>query len=117
MARKRKSLGQQGNSERHQMTWKQLLGAAAFIRGFKEVRAGKPFDYDRPPSDGWSYERGRLFGVVRSMGKALRITALFKSDAEANAYMERNKDEGVIAEIDGVIFLANLHDKGEKIGA
>lgn len=66
MARKHKSLGREGNSERYEMTWKQLLGAAAFVRGFKEVRAGKPFDYDRPPSDGWSYERGRLFGVVYS---------------------------------------------------
>lgn len=52
---------------------------------------------------------------VRSMGKALRITAMFTSVDEANAYMENNTDEGVIAEIQGVIFLANLHDQGVKI--
>lgn len=52
---------------------------------------------------------------VRSMGKALRVTAMFTNDAEANSYMEKNPDEGVIAEIQGVIFLANAHDYGAKI--
>ncbi len=84
--RKRKSLGKEGNSERYTMTWKQLLGAAAFVRGFKEVRAGKPFDYDRPPNDSWSYERGRLFGVVYS-GKIKEgnrvLTAAIYAAAEA----------------------------------
>jgi hypothetical protein len=53
---------------------------------------------------------------VRSMGKALRITAMFTNVADANAYLERHKDEGVIAEIQGIVFIANLHDKGVKIG-
>jgi hypothetical protein len=53
---------------------------------------------------------------VRSMGKALRITAMFNNDADANAYMEKNKDEAVIAVIEDIVFLANVHDKGEKIG-
>lgn len=63
--RRHKYQGTQGNSARYALTWKQLLGAADFVKGFKEVRAGKPFNYDLPVSS-WSYERGRLFGIVYS---------------------------------------------------
>lgn len=52
---------------------------------------------------------------VRSMGKALRVTAMFTDVAEANQYMEKNLDDGVIAEYGGVIFLANVYDTGVKI--
>ena len=54
---------------------------------------------------------------VRSMGKALRVTAIFTNDAEANAYMAANRDEGVVAEFGTLILLANVYDKGEKIGS
>ena len=37
----------------------------AFIRGFEDKRAGRPFDVDRYGRvDQWSYERGRQFAVV-----------------------------------------------------
>lgn len=49
---------------------------------------------------------------VATMGKLLDITAIFTSDDEANAYMHRNPDEGVVAEIQGVVFIANVHDMG-----
>lgn len=52
---------------------------------------------------------------LRSMGKALRITAMFGTDDEANAYLEKHRDEGVIAVIQDIVFIANLHDKGMKI--
>lgn len=45
------------------------------------------------------------------MGKALRVTAIFTSDDEANKYMEVH-DDGVVAEFGQFIFLAALHDKG-----
>lgn len=54
---------------------------------------------------------------IRSMGKALRVTAMFLSDDEANAYMAKNKDEGVVAVFEGRVYLANLYDKGVKIAA
>lgn len=50
---------------------------------------------------------------IYSMGKRLRVTAIFHSDAEANAHMERHPDEGVIAAFDPYVFLANIHDRGE----
>jgi hypothetical protein len=52
---------------------------------------------------------------VRSMGKALRVTAVFTSDDEANAYMAKHLDEGVVAQFGRFVLLANLHDRGAKI--
>lgn len=50
---------------------------------------------------------------VQTMGKQLRVTALFASDDEANDYMERHRDEGVVACFGPFVILANLYDKGE----
>ena len=44
-----------------------------------------------------------------SMGKMFPITALFTTDDDANRYLETHRDEGVIAEIQGVVFIANLY--------
>jgi len=55
------------------------------------------------------------FVYVRSMGKALRITAICSSVTEANDYCERHVDEGVIAEFGPLVFIANLYDKGVAI--
>ena len=52
---------------------------------------------------------------VRSMGKALRVTAIFTDAKDANKYMEANRDQGVIAEFKPFIFIANLHDQGAYI--
>lgn len=49
---------------------------------------------------------------VRSMGKLLAVTALFASDDKANSYMENHKDEGVVATGGGLVFLANLYERG-----
>ena len=51
---------------------------------------------------------------VRSMGKLLRVTAIFTSDDDANAYMAK-KDEGVVACFGPYILLANMYDKGEVV--
>lgn len=51
---------------------------------------------------------------VRSMGKALRVTAIFTNDDAANARMAK-VDEGVVAVFGPFVLLANLHDKGIKI--
>jgi hypothetical protein len=54
---------------------KTIIASAPFRRGFEEVRAGKPFDYEAYPAvlrpndpkypwsarDQWRYERGRQF--------------------------------------------------------
>ena len=49
------------------MTIKSVIRSAAFVQGFKDVQAGKPFDYDfggRDTSKQWAYERGRQFGLL-----------------------------------------------------
>lgn len=50
---------------------------------------------------------------IHSMGKRLRITAIFHSDADAIAYLKRHSDEGVIAAFDPYVFIANIYDHGE----
>jgi hypothetical protein len=50
---------------------------------------------------------------IYSMGKRLRITAIFHGDDDANAYLERHSDEAVIACADPYVFIANKYDKGE----
>lgn len=56
---------------------------------------------------------------VRSMGKALRVTAWFTDEAAANAYMAsaRGRQEGVVAQFGELILLADMHDKGVTIPA
>lgn len=49
---------------------------------------------------------------VRAMGKAVRVTALFPGDDAANTYMALHPDEGVIAEIGGIVFIARVRDLG-----
>lgn len=53
---------------------------------------------------------------VRSMGKALRVTAIACTAEDANAYCATHRDEGVIADWGGLIFIANLYDQGTWIG-
>lgn len=56
---------------------------------------------------------GQELLYLYSMGKRLRVTAIFTDEAEANNYMEKsNLREGVIAEVKPFIFLANLNDRG-----
>jgi len=46
-----------------------IMGRAGFVRGFAEARRGVPFDPEAFASDDrqvWSYERGRLFGLIWS---------------------------------------------------
>lgn len=43
------------------------LKSRAFGEGFRDAKAGKPFNYDKyidHPDDHWNYERGRLFALV-----------------------------------------------------
>ncbi|WP_414463340.1 hypothetical protein [Hyphomicrobium sp. DY-1] len=49
---------------------------------------------------------------VSTMGKAVRVTAIFANDNAANAHLALNPDEGVISEIGDVIFIANVNDLG-----
>ena len=47
--------------------------------------------------------------LVRSMGKVFRVTAIFHDDKEANAYMEKNPDEAVMACFGPYILIANKY--------
>ena len=52
---------------------------------------------------------------MRSMGKALKVTSIFTTVDSTNAYLETHRDEGVVAEADGLIFCANTYDHGVEI--
>lgn len=54
----------------------------------------------------------RLF--VASMGKFLRVTAIFPSDDDANKYTESHRDEGVVACFGSIVLVASLHDHGTE---
>lgn len=55
--------------------------------------------------------------LIRSMGKSLRITAIFTDADEANKHMQKpNNNDGVIATFGDFIFLANVYDKGVHHG-
>jgi hypothetical protein len=49
---------------------------------------------------------------IHSMGKRIRITAIFHDVNDTNAYLTSHKDEGVIAEFKPYVFVANLYDSG-----
>lgn len=51
---------------------------------------------------------------IRSMGKWFQVTALFPDDDQANEWMAKNRDHGVIAVHNGMVFIANLYDGGCK---
>jgi hypothetical protein len=42
------------------------MRCAAFVKGFREARAGKPLNYEAFPvtNDQWNYERGRQFAFI-----------------------------------------------------
>ena len=51
------------------VTLKSIMRSAAFMRGYKEVCKGRPYDYDVFQAGGetkqrWGYERGRQFALV-----------------------------------------------------
>lgn len=53
---------------------------------------------------------------IRSMGKALRIVAMFTSDDAANDYMARHDTAAVVAVLrNGCILLADKYDTGTPI--
>ena len=54
---------------------------------------------------------------VRSMGKALRVTGLFETDAGANAWMERHDNDAVVACWGHLVVLADKYDKGITLPA
>lgn len=51
---------------------------------------------------------------IRSMGKTLRVTAIFTAVDAANAYMAAHDEMAVVAEFDGFIFMADRYDRGER---
>jgi hypothetical protein len=49
---------------------------------------------------------------VRSMGKLLRVVAMFDNDDDANKYMENHDETAVVACFGSFVLLANKYDKG-----
>lgn len=54
----------------------------------------------------------RQWLYVRSMGKALRVTAIFQTDIEANAYMATHAEAACVAVFGPLILLADKYDPG-----
>jgi hypothetical protein len=57
-------------------------------------------------------ESGENRLYIRSMGKLLRVTAIFDTVQAANLHMQRHREQAVVAEIGTVILLADVHDRG-----
>ena len=61
-----------------------VIRSSAFVKGFGEVKAGKPLNYDAYPHDAnkqWDYERGRQFalcfnGTLKIGAKVSRTAAV-----------------------------------------
>lgn len=54
----------------------------------------------------------RIVHIHSDMGTTLRVTAVFTSDAEANAYLEQHPREGVIAAAGGMVWIGDNRDLG-----
>lgn len=52
---------------------------------------------------------------IRALGRDVRVTAVFTDDATANAYMAQRPNEGVVAEVASLVFIANIHDRGKPV--
>lgn len=52
---------------------------------------------------------------ILTMGKALRVTAWFTHDDDANRWMASHEGHRVVAVLDRLILVANLYDKGHPI--
>lgn len=51
---------------------------------------------------------------IRSqMGTDIRVTAVFVTDADANAYLENHPGEGVIADAGGMVWIGSNKDLGK----
>lgn len=50
--------------------------------------------------------------LIQSMGKALRVTAIYSTDDDANSHMQRHPNDAVIACFGPFVFLANKYDLG-----
>jgi len=68
------------------------MRCAAFVRGFKEARQGKPLNYEAYPvtNDQWNYERGRQFAFIYdgALKNGARLT-LQSQSAMQNALYDR----------------------------
>ena len=77
------------NASTKTVTFRSILNAAAFRKGFEEAQKGLPLDPDAYPfgKEIWLYERGRQFafcfsGTAIKQGKHIRLDAL-KAFAQA----------------------------------
>jgi hypothetical protein len=55
-----------------------VIRSRAFVKGFNEVKAGKPLNYDAflDSNDQWNYERGRQFALLfnGALKKGAKVT-------------------------------------------
>jgi hypothetical protein len=60
-------------AETSPITLKQILGSRAFADGVRDVREGRPTQFDGKYANNWEYERGRQWGAAAPMGMPLRV--------------------------------------------
>ena len=52
---------------------------------------------------------------VRSMGKSLKVTAIFDNDDDANKHISRaDNNDAVVCVAGNLVILADVYDKGER---
>jgi len=52
---------------------------------------------------------------IGALGKAVLVTAIFVSDEDTNAYLDKQPDESVIAQYGPFIFVARKDDQGKSV--
>lgn len=58
---------------------------------------------------------GKVDLYVRSMGKALKVTAIALNTEIANAYMQAHHGQAMVAQVGDLILLADQYDPGIRI--
>jgi hypothetical protein len=77
------------------VTVQRIMKARSFERGFKDVRAGIPFDWrigGDDTNDAWSYERGRHFAFIAPISMPLHIDSKLNPKAVALCQAAFNRD-------------------------
>ena len=58
---------------------------------------------------------GEVMLYVSSMRKALRVTAIFDNDREANEHMAKHSEAAVVACVGPLVLIADKYDQGINI--
>ena len=52
---------------------------------------------------------------INTLGRFVKVTAVFTDEEQANNYLKFHPNDGVIHEESGAIFMADINDEGFKV--